>query len=241
MLAGMLANMLAARRAVLTTILAVGLSVPSVASALDRDAAERAVVEAVGVDLGRPVRSATCPDVIPQELGASIACEVTGADDTRASATATVTPDGLTVDFALLAIKLGETTIARAVRKQAGTAVHRVDCPDLVPIEAGGRFECVVVGGDRSQGTVTVRQKDDLGNISFSAPVLHVREAERSIARQIRDQTGIRRVRVNCQDIVMAKKGNTFVCTGTSAKGRFAVDAKLTNDQGRFRFKTRSR
>jgi Domain of unknown function (DUF4333) len=60
-----------------------------------------------------------------------------------------------------------EQQIARELEAQTGVTPSSVTCPDDVPAEAGGRFECTVTADDGSTATVSVVQEDDQGNVRW--------------------------------------------------------------------------
>jgi hypothetical protein len=60
-----------------------------------------------------------------------------------------------------------EQQIARELEAQTGVSPSSVECPDDVPAEAGGRFECTVTADDGSTATVSVVQEDDQGNVRW--------------------------------------------------------------------------
>src|ERR1700709_1847853 len=82
-----------------------------------------------------------------------------------------------------------ERFISKTVGDQAGVRVKSVACPKDVKATKGVTFRCTVTGRDGTKGAVVVSQQDDKGNVHVSAPFLHTREAEVSIAEQIKKQT----------------------------------------------------
>jgi Domain of unknown function (DUF4333) len=60
-----------------------------------------------------------------------------------------------------------ERQIADELEAQTGVTPSAVDCPDDVPVEAGGRFECTATADDGSAATITVIQEDDQGNVRW--------------------------------------------------------------------------
>jgi hypothetical protein len=60
-----------------------------------------------------------------------------------------------------------EQQIARELEAQTGVTPSSVNCPEDVPAEAGGRFECTATADDGSTATVSVVQEDDQGNVRW--------------------------------------------------------------------------
>ncbi|HEX2025608.1 MAG TPA: DUF4333 domain-containing protein [Actinomycetota bacterium] len=60
-----------------------------------------------------------------------------------------------------------EQQIARELEAQTGVTPSSVDCPEDVPAEAGGRFECTATADDGSTATISVVQQDDQGNVRW--------------------------------------------------------------------------
>lgn len=131
----------------------------------------------------------------------------------------------------------GEKFIRGVVAKQVGARVATVSCPGDIETKKGDRFTCTVTGADGSKGDVLVTQRDDDGNVAVSAPFLHVREAETVMAEQIAKQTKEREVKVACPEIIVVKKSELFRCKATGGDKSRDVSARLTDEQGRFRYR----
>lgn len=131
----------------------------------------------------------------------------------------------------------GEAFIRGVVADQVGARVATVTCPDDVETEKGDTFTCSVAGADGSKGDVLVTQRDDDGNLSVSAPFLHVREAEAVMADQIAKQAKVEGVTIKCPEIIVVKKGERFKCKGTAEGKSRDVDARLTDDDGHFSYR----
>ena len=131
--------------------------------------------------------------------------------------------------------------ISRAVRVQAGVPVKTVSCPGDVKAQKGNTFYCTVTAKDGTSGKVEVTQKDDKGNIRFSAPFIHMDEALAAMIDQIKAQiSGIKDITVDCPDVVVGKAGAPFRCKGTADGKAFTVEATQTDGNGKFSFKTRA-
>jgi hypothetical protein len=151
----------------------------------------------------------------------------------------------ITVMASLVATGCGETTIdsekaqsfiSKTVSEQAGVKVKSVTCPDDIKGEKGGTFTCVVTATDGTKGDVKVVQRDDEGNVRVSAPFLHVREAETSIADEIKKQTDAV-VTVTCPEIIVPAKDATFDCEGSDGSKTRKIVLTTTNTSGAFTFK----
>lgn len=131
----------------------------------------------------------------------------------------------------------GERFIREVVTEQVAARVRTVSCPDDVETKKGATFTCSVTGMDGSRGDVLVRQRDDDGNVTVDAPFLHVREAETVMAEQIAKEIKAEDVKVACPEIVVVKKDALFTCRATSEEKEREVSARLTDEQGRFRYR----
>lgn len=129
-----------------------------------------------------------------------------------------------------------ETFISMTVADQAGVRVKSVACPQDPEVRQGATFTCTVTGADGTTGDVVATQRDDKGNVRISAPFLHTRKAEASIAEQIEKQTGAK-VKVTCPEIVVPKTGATFPCEGTDGTRTRKIESTTTDTKGNFRFR----
>ena len=128
-----------------------------------------------------------------------------------------------------------ETFIAKTVEEQVGARVESVDCPSGLKAKKGETFECTVTGDDDSSGDTAVTEKDDEGNVSVSAPFIHVRDLEDQIASSVQDQVG-RAVDIECPEIIVGEKGGTFKCEATAGKNKRVIEVTQKDDQGNVRF-----
>ena len=132
----------------------------------------------------------------------------------------------------------GERFIRGVVANQVGARIASVTCPEDVKAKKGDTFTCVVAGTDGTKGNVVARQKDAEGNVVVNAPFLHVREAEAVMADQIRKQVKAD-VTIGCPEIVVVKKGGTFMCKASSGGDMRDVAVRLIDDSGRFNYRLR--
>lgn len=114
-----------------------------------------------------------------------------------------------------------ERFIDKTVRTQVGAKVASVECPDGKTAKQGDSFTCVVTGSDGTKGKAFVTERDDKGNVHVSAPFIHTREIETSIAdglrRKLHDD-----ITVGCPEIIVARKAGRFSCRATDSHGKRA-------------------
>ena len=60
-----------------------------------------------------------------------------------------------------------EGQITAELQAQTGVTPTSVSCPDDVPAEAGGTFNCTVTADDGSTANITVTQTDDEGSLRW--------------------------------------------------------------------------
>ena len=128
-----------------------------------------------------------------------------------------------------------ESFIEKTVAEQVGARVESVECPTDLTAKKGETFECTVTGDDGSSGRTTVTEKDDEGNVSVSAPFIHVRDLEEQIAGGLADQVG-GKVELDCPEIIVGSKGDTFECDARSGPDRASVLVTQTDDKGNVRY-----
>jgi hypothetical protein len=129
-----------------------------------------------------------------------------------------------------------EKTIARLVATQIGTQVQSVECPSGNTANKGDTFDCRVVGRDGSAADAQVIEINDDGAVRVVAQFLHTDEAERSMAAALTRRTR-RPVGVDCQDIIVARKGTTFDCATSSGTTRGRLRVRQIDDEGRLRYR----
>jgi hypothetical protein len=129
-----------------------------------------------------------------------------------------------------------ERFIRGVVERQIGVRVASVACPDGLTAEQGATFTCLVTGPDGSNGRVTVRQLDAHGHIDVTAPFLHMREAEAFMAGPLGRQVKAD-VKVRCQEIVVVRVGDSFLCQAVYRGRKRTVSARVTDADGHFRYR----
>lgn len=135
--------------------------------------------------------------------------------------------------------KKAEKFISSSVAQQVGADVKSVSCPSGLTAKKGATFECTVTGSDGTSGKTTVTEKDDQGNVSVSAPFIHVRELEQSIGQGIGQQINADNVDVKCPEIIVGKKGDTFECQATSGSDKATIEVTQKDDQGHVNYKVK--
>lgn len=132
-----------------------------------------------------------------------------------------------------------EKFISTSIAKQVGADVKAVSCPTGLTAKKGDTFQCTVTGADGTTGKTTVTEKDDQGNVSVSAPFIHVTQLEQSIGQGIAQQINANDVKVKCPEIITGKKGDTFECQATSGSDKATVEVTQKDDQGRVNYKVK--
>lgn len=129
-----------------------------------------------------------------------------------------------------------ERFVRGVVAEQVQARVATVTCPEDVEKKTGARFTCVVTGTDGSKGDVAVTQQKK-SVLSVNAPFLNVSEAEVVMTEQIEKQDDVDDVTVVCPEIVVDKKDAPFRCRATSDGKTRDVNARLTDERGRFSYR----
>jgi hypothetical protein len=129
-----------------------------------------------------------------------------------------------------------ERLIRELVTKDVGARVRAVTCPTQITASKGVRFTCAVTAIDGTKGDVVVTGRDAEGAVDLSAPFLTVREAEADMARQIGEQSD-ETVKVACPELIVIRKGVTFLCKAKADGQERNVTGKFLDDSGRFSFR----
>jgi hypothetical protein len=129
-----------------------------------------------------------------------------------------------------------ERLIRDLVTEQVGARVATVTCPTGITASKGVRFNCAVTAADGTKGNVLVTGRDGKGSVDLSAPFLTVREAEADMARQIGEQSDAT-VQVECPELIVIRKGVTFLCKATADGQERDVTGRFLDDSGRFSFR----
>lgn|GEM_PF-2170597 len=109
-----------------------------------------------------------------------------------------------------------EAEIKQDLEKQARVSLKSVSCPENIPLMANVAFECQGEISPEKKFPVTVKQKDDQGNIEWevrnSPSLLNLTELAAQFQDEMRTKTGKNAV-VNCGDKYRVNKpGDTFDC-----------------------------
>jgi hypothetical protein len=117
-----------------------------------------------------------------------------------------------------------EAGIQQEIEARGGVPVKEVFCPNPVAIAPGETFEC---DGELSQGgffKVTVRQEDELGNVSWEIPnsrsLLNLEELERHFQAELAVETESFPL-VDCGGVYrLNQPGSSFECQVSNAIAR---------------------
>ncbi|MEB3182736.1 MAG: DUF4333 domain-containing protein [Nostocaceae cyanobacterium] len=109
-----------------------------------------------------------------------------------------------------------EAEIKQDLEKQARVSLKSVSCPENIPLMANLAFECQGEISPEQKFPVTVKQKDDQGNIEWevrnSPSLLNLTELASQFQDEMRTKTGKNAV-INCGDKYRVNKpGDTFDC-----------------------------
>lgn len=114
-----------------------------------------------------------------------------------------------------LDMERAEAALESEVGRYYGVRVEEVDCPDEVPMEEGGTFDCeVTVAGQ--QLPIVARQDDGEGNVTFeaAAAVIDVAAKTAELQAAIAEENPGARLRLYCGDqaVMVLDPGATFDC-----------------------------
>lgn len=143
---------------VVLTALAAGCS----ASVLDTAQVNEQIAAQIEQQTGADIASVTCPSDVEAKAGSTFTCAVRGTDGSEATiAVVQTSGDG---DLKFDAPLLHTTEVERAIARDIGGGA-KLDCPEVVLVEAGKTFQCTLRGS--GSGTVTVTLKDAKGNFEY--------------------------------------------------------------------------
>lgn len=229
----------AASLAVLACGGAVGLG--GCATTIDAGKAEKRVKELTEEKFRVDVRSVDCPGGRKAHKGDVLTCRIVATDGSTATARLTEKDDKGNVGITVIpqAARIDATRAAALIRssvvQQVGARVKQVSCPPGRVAKAGDSFTCRVTGADGTSGDAIVNETDDSGQITVSAPFLHVGDIERSLGRQFAAALG-GKATVTCPEIVTPQAGGRFRCRATgSGSGARTVDVRQLDGQGHVR------
>ena len=170
---------------------------------------------------GRPTRAAYIPPTLRRAhlcIPLAVAVLIAGCGETKI--------DG----------PKAERLIRDLVADDVGARVRSVTCPTQITAKKGVRFTCTVTAVDGTKGEVVVTGRDSKGGVDLNAPFLTVRESEADMARQIGEQSA-ETVKVACPELIVIRKGVTFVCKATADGLKRDVTGRFLDDRGRFSFR----
>lgn len=191
---------------------------------------------------GARLKSVSCPGDKTAKKGEKYMCDVVGIDGTKGQVTLTQTDDkgNGKLNSPFLVTRKAEKLFETAIETQIEVAGATAKCPEIMVIKAGGTETCTITGADGTTAEGTITEKDATGNVAVDAPFVHIGNAERLIAQRIEAQTSSRGVKVDCPDIVVGKRGDTFKCQATGGNETATVQITQTNDKGGIDFKVLS-
>lgn len=130
--------------------------------------------------------------------------------------------------------------IRSGLSSKTGLPVKQVQCPPSRTQRAGDSFECTAITTSGARLTVTVTQKDDLGNVRWdlTAGAIDLTKLQARIAAGLREQTGLD-TRVDCGGRFReARSGQSFDCTARGqVAARFTVEVDQQDGRGNVTWK----
>ena len=148
--------------------LASATAIAGCAKEIDNKDAEAFLTDSISKQTGSTIKAVSCPDGISLKRGDTFDCSVTAADGTSGTVTVTQTngDGGVSISTPFLPIARLANQIAARLSEQVDEKVT-LECPDLVKVEKGGRFDCRGTNGEKTR-RIIVTQKDDKGNVKYT-------------------------------------------------------------------------
>jgi hypothetical protein len=155
------------RRPLVLVLAAAALVAACGTATLDPAATERAVRTGVTERFAVAVEDVACPDDVRSAAGASFRCTVRAADDSSGTVVVTQQDDQghVRVRAPFLRVAGVERLVSKGLRQQTGARL-RLDCPDIVVLDAGGTFTCRARAGSR-RARVRVVQQNARGRVRW--------------------------------------------------------------------------
>ena len=115
------------------------------------------------------VTSASCPDDVKSETGATFTCraELSGGGSADVQVTETQAPDDFTYSFKPGTVEVSGASVDEAIEQELegeGVSDPTVNCPSVIKVEQGATTICPVSGA-RGSGTVSFQFADATGSI----------------------------------------------------------------------------
>lgn len=133
---------------------------------IDVGKASKFIEDAVQKEVGAKVKSVDCPGSVKVKAKSTFTCVVTGSDGTKGDALVTQRDDkgNMIVSAPFLHPREAEGAIQGQLRKRAANAT--VDCPEIIVVAKGGKFDCKVASAGPTK-SVSATQTDTKGNFSY--------------------------------------------------------------------------
>ncbi|MFA5910181.1 MAG: DUF4333 domain-containing protein [Vicinamibacterales bacterium] len=130
-----------------------------------------------------------------------------------------------------------KTAIRTGLAEQTGIAISAVTCPETRDIKAGDSFQCTATAETGGDLAVTVTQKDDAGNITWtlasSANLIDLAALETEIKTGLKAQLAVD-AQVSCGGgkYRVAVPTKTFECTAKSGDSQAPIIVTMKDDKG---------
>jgi hypothetical protein len=125
---------------------------------------------------GIEVKSISCDEVSPAEVGSKFTCEATNAGDGKLFIEGEVTAvneddEKVEFDWEVVSLEVPGTSYAEAAKQaleqQAGSQLEKIECPEMVKVEENETFRCEVTAPDGSTMGATVTMTDGEGGFDI--------------------------------------------------------------------------
>lgn len=142
-------------------------------STLDSKKAESAILQGVAAQTGAKVKAVSCPENVKPKQGNVFACTLKGNDNTVASVKVLQTDNHGHVTYQVKLVKQDyvEQSIEDYVENKTSGVVSSVNCPDIVLLVKGYKFNCEIVSLKGEQAPVGIVLLNDHGGFSINLTV----------------------------------------------------------------------
>jgi hypothetical protein len=157
--------------------LGLALAVSACATKLDMDALGKSISSGIASQVGLEIASVACPqEPRDAKAGDSFECVATPKEGGKLTIAVTEKDDKGNIDWkvekseGLLNLSEAEAVIAKGIKEQTQADVT-VSCGGKFrAAKAGDTFDCQAASADGTKTPVTIKVKDDAGNIGWSIP-----------------------------------------------------------------------
>lgn len=223
----------------------VGCSASIGGSGLDEEALEGEIAQGL-MDRFDDEFAVTCPSDVDPEAGGEFSCVAVGPEGGPLDVDVVQRDDEGNVRWELTT--LYAPFVAKAV---PNTGQDEVTCPDGIAIEAGGTFECTVIGASGEAETIVATQGSG-GKVSFASPPPPVTETpspeasptapgaggsaglaqlESNIATRLQSEFSDA-FSVECPETVTRRVGASFRCTADGPEEGVRINVEVTSATG---------